>query len=287
MARNQTLAGMPSSAMMSSVHAYAAPFGGIRPTPAERLRGRLLRAPDHDASTPTPEPSAPAADAAPAAAPAGDPASTEQPAAPDAPAGETQTPAPGAETETSLLGGELKDKAEGEPKPDGEAAPEHVVPETYELTAEGIELDAAAIEAATPVFKELNLSNEQASKLMPVADKFREQVAGATLQQLVDAGAVQKAGWLKETRDHPEIGGGNLEQTLHLAGKAFDHFGIAEGSDFRNLLTETGFGNHPDMVRIMRGVGEMLSEDGFPRSGAGETKSDPLTDMYPNNRRSK
>lgn len=216
----------------------------------------------------------------------------------DAQAGATAAPADaaaGAEVETSLLGGDVKPETakaeEGAAAAADETAPEHVVPEKYELSVEGVELDATAIEAATPVFKELNLSNEQAGKLMPVAAQFRDRVAtetrDATLQELVDGHSKQKADWAAAAKADPEIGGGNLEQTLHLAGKALDHFGFEAGSDFRTLLTETGFGNHPDMVRMMRGIGEMISEDGFPRSGAGQGKSDPLSELYPNNRRSK
>jgi hypothetical protein len=184
------------------------------------------------------------------------------------------------EADTSLLGGDLKD---GEPEPAAEPEPEHVVPEKYELAHEGLELDGAAIEMAEPVFKELNLSNEQANKLMPVAAQFRDKVATETLQSLADAGAQQKNEWLTATKADPDIGGGKLDETLHLAAKALDHFGHAEGSDFRKLLTETGFGNHPEMVRLMRSVGEMLSEDGFVRANAGNsTAPKPLHErLYP------
>lgn len=184
-----------------------------------------------------------------------------------------------ADADTSLLGGKVGDEAEA-PKAD---EPEHVVPEKYELSVEGLELDTAAIEAAEPVFKELNLSNDQANKLMPVAAEFRDKVTAATLQQLADQGAAQKAEWLNATKADPKIGGGKLDETLHLAAKALDHLGHAEGSDFRKLLTETGFGNHPEMVRMMRAVGEMISEDGFVRANAGNsTTPKPLHErLYP------
>lgn len=182
-------------------------------------------------------------------------------------------PAPEGEADTSLLGGDLKEgEAEAEPEP----TPEHVVPEKYELTVEGLELDAAAIEMAEPVFKDLGLSNDQANKLMPVAAQFRDKVATETLQSLADAGAQQKNEWLTATKADPDIGGGKLDETLHLAAKALDHFGHVEGSDFRKLLTETGFGNHPEMVRLMRSVGEMLSEDGFVRANAGNSTKPKL-----------
>lgn len=263
----------------------------IRPTAMERRHGRLMRAPDHDAGTGGEGGGAPAGDPAPEGG-ASDPAAAD-------PAGTgSEAPAGEGEAETSLLGGavskEPKDgdgkageedggkpgeSKEGDPKP----AAEHVVPEAYELSVEGVELDPKAIEEATPFFKEAGLSNDQANKIMPAAAKFRDSVAEQTLQQLVDQGAQQKADWAEAMKSDAEIGGAKLDETLHLAAKGLDALGYPEGSDFRKVLTETGFGNHPEMARIMRRVGEMVSEDGFPRPGA--TPATPLSvekRMYPN-----
>ncbi|WP_379487486.1 hypothetical protein [Novosphingobium soli] len=268
---------------MTSPAAHVA-FPGIRPTSIERQRGRLLRAPDHDAGTAE----------APAPSPSPAPAATEPPAAdqaPPAPAGEAEA----AEAETSLLGDAVANKDGAAPTPQSPAdpqapadraaetppAPEHVVPEAYELSVEGLELDATAVEEATPVFKELGLSNEQANKLMPEAAKFRDRVANSTLQGIVDAGARQKADWAEATRSDPELGGARLEETLHLSAKALDALGFTEGHEFRQALTDTGFGNHPGMARVLRSLGEMISEDGFPRSGAGASTLSAKDILYP------
>jgi hypothetical protein len=266
---------------MIKAAARRAPFGGFRPTAMERLRGRLLRAPDHDASTGGGDAGATRTETSGTEGGAADGSTTEQQTTADAQTGEAAQGDAGTEAgdDTSLLGG----KVDGEAEVAKVDEPEHVVPEKYELSVEGLELDAAAIEAAEPVFKELNLSNKQANKLMPVAAQFRDKVTSETLQSLADQGAAQKAEWLTATKADPDIGGGKLEETLHLAGKALDHLGHAEGSDFRKLLTETGFGNHPEMVRMMRAVGEMISEDGFARANAGgSTKPKPLHErLYP------
>lgn len=209
-----------------------------------------------------------------------DVATTEQPASTDTQAVEADAASEG-EADTSLLGGDLKDGEEVAPQE--EAPTERIVPEKYEIAIEGLDLDQSAIEEASAVFKEVGLTNDEATKLMPAAAKFRDRVTEQTLQQLADQGAQQKTEWLNATKADPDIGGGKLDETLHLAAKALDHFGFAEGSDFRKLLTETGFGNHPDMVRVMRGVGEMLSEDGFVRANAGNpTTPRPLHErLYP------
>lgn len=280
----------PADTAILAMTANSAPraFIPFRPTAMERRHGRIMRAPDHDAGTPA----APAAsDAAPAAdgTPAADGAAGDQGQAAADAEGDGAPQGDGG-SDTSLLGGDANDgdgTGDGDGNPDGEgdggnASEAPVVPEKYELTVDGVELDAAALEEATPFFKEAGLTNDQANQIMPAAVKFRDTVANQTLQQIMDAGAQQKASWLDATKTDTEIGGGKLDETLHLAAKGLDALGYPEGSDFRKALTETGFGNHPEMVRMMRKVGEMVSEDGFARSGATPSNTLPVEKrLYP------
>lgn len=202
-------------------------------------------------------------------------------AAPDA-ATTTETEGTASETETSVLGGDIKDEAVVE------ETPAAVVPEAYELALEGVTLDPALIDEATPIFKELGLTNDQANALLPLAPKLMEKAQEATMQSLIEAGAQQRQTWLEAFKADPDIGGAKMEETTHLAAKGLDAIGFVEGHPFRKALTESGFGNHPDMIRMARRLGELVSEDGdFVRAGAGSSTSDPLTDLYPNNRRSK
>lgn len=196
--------------------------------------------------------------------------------APDA-ATAAQTEVAPTEAETSLLGGDVKDEAPVE------EAPAAVVPEAYELALEGVTLDAALVEEATPIFKELGLTNDQANALLPLAPKLMENAQNALMQQMVDAGNQQRQQWLEAAKADPEIGGAKMGETVHLAGKAFDALGYADGHPFRKALTESGFGNHPDMIRMARRLGEMVGEDGdFVRSGAGSVSALPIEKrLYP------
>lgn len=184
---------------------------------------------------------------------------------------------------TSVLGGDVGTKASAEA---GEAEVQ-TAPDTYELAlndADGnaIALDPEAVQAAEPVFRELNLTNEQANKLMPVAQDFANRTAEATLAKIVEAGANQKKAWLDAFKADPEIGGAKVDETTHLAAKALDALGYPKDSDFRKVLTETGFGNHPEMIRVFRRVGEMVGEDGFERGNTGSAaKLDRLEALYP------
>ncbi|NOW44157.1 hypothetical protein FHW96_000284 [Novosphingobium sp. SG751A] len=236
------------------------------------------------ASTDTP-PSAGTTDAPPAAAPE---------VAPVAPAaseeGDLETVLGGAAPEA---GGEGKVEGEGEAKPEGEEAPPAGAPEAYELSLEGVTLDTELVAAAEPIFRELNLTNDQANALLPLAPQIMEKAQASVVQHLIEQGASQRKGWHDAFKADPDIGGAKMEESAHLAAKGLDGLGFKAtgfgegGKDphpFRAALNETGFGNHPDMIRAFRAIGEMMGEDGlFPREGAAPRENIPAHKaLYPN-----
>lgn len=174
--------------------------------------------------------------------------------------------------------GEETEAAEGEEQPAS-------VPESYELTPpEGFEaLDPETVEFATPILKDLNLTNEQANKLMPVAGKLAERLQAMGQQQMLGEITAQRKAWAQEAQGDPEIGGDKWNETTHLADKALNALGYPKGSPFRSLLTDTGLDNHPEMIRAMRKVGELVSEDGdFVRGEIGtQVKKSREEVLYP------
>lgn len=195
---------------------------------------------------------------------------------------ETTTP----DADETVLGGALAEPETPATKPEAKAEEPAtpVVPEKYELTLEGMEIDADLLGTAEPILKEAGLSNEQANALLPIVKQAMDKAITAQTTQMTDLMAAQRKEWLDAFNADAEIGGGNREQTVHLAGKGLDALGYTEGHPFRQLLTETGLGNHPDMIRMARRLGEMVSEDGdFVRSGAGGSTQTPLEKrLYPN-----
>jgi len=189
-----------------------------------------------------------------------------------------------------VLGGDLSaDPAQKAPEasaqadPAAPAADTPVVPEKYELALEGLTLDPTLVEAADPVFREMGLTNEQAGKLLPLAQQVQERTTQALIQQLTDGAAAQKKEWLDAFVADPEIGGANREQTEHMAARGLDALGFTKEHPFRKALTESGFGNHPDMIRAFRAVGQMVGEDGtFARAGAGSDNRPAWERLYPN-----
>lgn len=140
-------------------------------------------------------------------------------------------------------------KAEKDNKPEG-------APEKYEFTAgEGVELDAEALKDFEPVARELNLTNEQAQKLV---DAYSTKILPLVQKQQAEAWQKQTEGWAEAVKADKEIGGANLTSSISSAQRALEIFGDA---DLKQYLNETGLGNHPALVKAFVKVGKAMSED--------------------------
>ncbi|EEZ1594083.1 peptidase [Escherichia coli] len=145
------------------------------------------------------------------------------------------------------------EKKDGD-KPEG-------APEKYEFqAAEGVELDTEALKEFEPVARELNLTNEQAQKLV---DAYPKILAGVQQRQ---AEAWQKTTeqWAADVKADKEIGGDKLISNLSAAQRALDQFGTPE---LKEYLNTTGLGNHPDLVKTFVKIGKAMSEDGMVTGG--------------------
>ncbi|ENH4956988.1 peptidase [Enterobacter hormaechei] len=192
-----------------------------------------------------PAPSEPGSPAADAPAPAADPAKPE---------GDKQQP--GAEGDKPQ-----EDKTADGDKPadksDDEEQKQEGAPEKYEFTAgEGVELDTEALKDFEPVARDLNLTNEQAQKLV---DAYPKILAGVHQRQ-AEAWQKQTEGWAETVKADKEIGGDKLTANLSAAQRALDQFGSPE---LKEYLNATGLGNHPDLVKTFVKIGKAMSEDGM------------------------
>lgn len=188
------------------------------------------------------------------------PAAASEPAAP---AGDTSTPASEPAQQEGEKpadeGAEQNDKADkqdGEkPEEKDEQKPEGA-PEKYVFQAgEGVELDAEALKDFEPVARELNLTNEQAQKLV---DAYPKILAGVQQRQ-TEAWQAQTEQWAADVKADKEVGGDKLTANLSAAQRALDQFGTPE---LREYLDGTGLGNHPELVKAFIKVGKAMSEDG-------------------------
>lgn len=152
-------------------------------------------------------------------------------------------------------------------KPD--AAPS--IPEKYEFKLpENVVLDAKAIEAYTPVFKDLKLTQDQAQKLVDL-EVSRYQQAQTAYQDSLQR---QQQQWLEDSKAQFQ------QHEIEVAQSAIAAFG---GKDFVGLLESIGVQNHPAVIRFARNVGIRLAEDSLELGGApAQTRRDPASVLYPN-----
>lgn len=210
-----------------------------------------------------PAPSEPAAPAAEAPAPAGEPAKPEG-----------DKPQPGAEGDKPQ-----EDKpADGDKpaeKPDEKEQKQEGAPEKYEFqAAEGVELDTEALKDFEPVARDLNLTNEQAQKLV---DAYPKILAGVQQRQ-AEAWQKQTEGWAETVKADKEIGGDKLTANLSAAQRALEQFGDPE---LKEYLDSTGLGNHPALVKAFIKVGKAMSEDKVVTGGHESGGSDLISAFYP------
>ncbi|HCR1946484.1 TPA: peptidase [Enterobacter kobei] len=193
-----------------------------------------------------PAPSEPAAPAADAPAPAADPAKPEG-----------DKPQPGTEGDKPH-----DDKPADGDKPadksDDKEQKQEGAPEKYEFKAgEGQELDTAALEQFEPIARELNLSNEQAQKMV---DLYGTKILPMVQQHQAETWQKTTEQWAADVKADKEIGGDKLTANLSAAQRALDQFGTPE---LKEYLEGTGLGNHPELVKAFIKIGKAMSEDGM------------------------
>lgn len=141
-----------------------------------------------------------------------------------------------------------------------------VVPEKYDFAAvkfpEGMVADTALIEAVTPVFKELGITQENASKLV---EAHAKHLAQAEVKREADF-----AEWMKTTVTNYQAALRKEWGAEHDANVVVAQKGMARvfSAEAKKLLDETGLGNHPEFVKAFYQVGKMVSEDTPPPGGS-------------------
>ena len=71
-----------------------------------------------------------------------------------------------------------------------------------------------------------------------------------------------KAAWSKD----PEFGGDKTSESTELAKRAWDR--VAD-NELKTLADQTGFGDHPAVLRMMARIGRLFSEDTLIRGSLG------------------
>ena len=191
------------------------------------------------------------------------------------------TPAP---AEQSILGGTppatpaqdaTQNTPPATPAQHSETTPP-ATPESYQQfqVPEGFGYDEGKVTEFSALAKELNLSQDQAQKLISLHTKqFMDHE-----QHIREV----EEDWKKQTKNHPEFGGQKFEQSLSDAMKFVNQFG---GDELKVALDQTGAGNHPAIFAAFAKAGRLISEDqlvsGETRSPGGSSFSEVAKQMYP------
>jgi hypothetical protein len=127
--------------------------------------------------------------------------------------------------------------------------------QAYELKVpEGANLDASYLEHTKALAKELGLSQEAAQKLVERDAGLMSSASERNMAQVRE----KTEQWAKDAEADKEIGGGNFQSSVTDAKTALDKFGTPE---FKNLLNQSGVGNHPELIRLLSRVGKAMRED--------------------------
>ena len=167
-----------------------------------------------------------------------------------APAGVTQEaqaqPEEPITTEDLYQGGE--DEAE---TPDEPAAPEPVEYNFEGVTSETGEITEADIASIRGLSEELNLTNDQARDLLAKSGKYINDALKAKQSQMV-------VGWINEIKSDPSLGGANFKTTQSNLKRAIKRYG---GDGAFKILSDSGLGAHPAIVRMLNAIGRDLGEE--------------------------
>ena len=180
----------------------------------------------------------------------------------------TDNPAPTEQVQgptDSLLESEPKEGEAEEPKPAG-------APESYQpFEVEGQQFAQEQIEGFATTARELGLSQENAQKILsamvPTARKF-----------LVDDLVVKSKQWAEDTRNDPEIGGAHFNENMGLATAAYKRYATPE---LKQILTNSGLGNHPEVIRLFCRLGKEMRQD-TGVSGSASAPAQGRRRRYPN-----
>jgi hypothetical protein len=123
---------------------------------------------------------------------------------------------------------------------------------------EGYTLDEAVSKEAGTIFKGMNLSQDQAQKLVDFYVGKTSESANAPYE----AWRQTQQEWVKQVKNDPVIGS-RLNEVTQTISKAIDGLGDAKlAQDFREAMDYTGAGNNPAFIKAFWKLAQKVTEGG-------------------------
>jgi hypothetical protein len=149
-------------------------------------------------------------------------------------------------------------------------------PEKYEFaTPEGVKFDEGITEKLSALAKEKNLSQEDAQKFADLGVEVAKQTRDAYAKQIEEV----QMKWANDSRVDKEFGGDKLAANMAVSKRALEAFGSPE---LKQMLNETGLGNHPEIIRAFFRVGQAISEDKLVPGGKAPNTAGDARSFYGN-----
>ena len=127
-------------------------------------------------------------------------------------------------------------------------------PEAYEFkAAEGQTFDPEFVKSYSEVARELNLTQEAAQTMIDKVGPVLAQQQAAQIAQV-------RNDWAEASKVDAEFGGAKFNENLAIAKQSIDKFATPE---FKQMLDDTGLGNHPEWIRYCYRVSKAFSPDNF------------------------
>lgn len=169
--------------------------------------------------------------------------------------------------------GDSKPAESNESKPDA-TEPADKVPEKYTFEVdEASHITDAQLEKIAQYAKEQGLSQEDAQKLV---DMQVETMNGQVAEQQEQFKQMTNE-WKAKASQDKEIGGTEFNRNVELAKRVVDKFA---SDDFKKALNDTGFGNHPELLRVFVRIGQAFGEDRLVLQGAQNSKPRSIEDIF-------
>lgn len=159
-------------------------------------------------------------------------------------------------------------------------------PETKEGEAKAAE--AAPVEVKLPEGVTLDeglLTAIKGGKPQEIADAYLAAQTKAE-ETRTSAWEQKQAGWVEALKADKDVGGQNWDASLKHAAKFMGRYASPE---LKQFLTDSGLGNHPELVRMAVAAGKALAEDTVAGTGgspsAKPSQQEVLDTLYPTMRK--
>lgn len=154
-------------------------------------------------------------------------------------------------------------------------------PEKYEFKApEGQQFDPELTSEFSTVAKELNLSQENADKLVAFGPKILQKAQEKQVEQWAEI----RQGWVTNLKADKEFGGPKFAETIERAKRALGKFGDATLAKLLAAPSKggTGFGDNDGLIKFLARVDKATAEDTVIDGGAsGEDNKSAAEVIYP------